>query len=61
MNLGERCDEIVRIIDETLVAVATDAGVDADGRPSPTDVMLPASRSAPVLHRRRWRGGNIRL
>ncbi len=36
MGLGERCDEIVRLIDETLAAVGAD-GVDA----APAD-MVPA-------------------
>ena len=35
MNLGERCDEIVRLIDETLAGLVIDA--DADARNTPPD------------------------
>jgi len=35
MNLGERCDEIVRLIDETLAGLVADA--DADLADAPTD------------------------
>jgi hypothetical protein len=62
MTLGERCDEIVRLIDETLVAVAGDVRGDVDAHPSGVDRVGRGSRSTEtVVHRRRWRGGNVRL
>jgi len=51
MNLGERCDEIVRLIDETLAGVAgadADAGTaaaDADAGPVATVMSLPVPRA----------------
>jgi len=50
MNLGERCDEIVRLIDETLAGVAgadadaVTAAADADAGPVATVMSLPVPR-----------------
>ncbi len=61
MNLGERCDEIVRLIDETLAGVAdgvADADTDADTADAPADpgpvatvMSLPVSRGPADLRR----------
>ena len=46
MNLGERCDEIVRLIDETLAGLEVDAEdvAAATLAPGATVSSLPASR-----------------
>ena len=44
MSLGDRCDEIVRLIDETLAAVAADGATEAP-RPGPSPhVASPGAR-----------------
>jgi hypothetical protein len=62
MHLGKRCDEIVRLIDETLIAVLSDVHADdeqplvvSDGTKPP---LMPVDA---VVHRRRWSGGHVRL
>jgi hypothetical protein len=46
MSLGDRCDEIVRLIDETLAAVAADGATEAP-RPGPSPQVAAApDRSA---------------
>jgi hypothetical protein len=50
MGLGERCDEIVRLIDETLAAygaLGTEPGATAVGGPEATVTPLPPSRPGP--------------
>lgn len=47
MGLGERCDEIVRLIDETLAAFGTDLADDAADRAAPVATVTPLSRPAP--------------
>lgn len=42
MNLGERCDEIVRLIDETL------AGLVADAEDTPPTALVPAAAVTPL-------------
>jgi hypothetical protein len=61
MTLGERCDGIVRLIDETLVAVAGDRRDDVDGPSDPDQRRWGPAPAASVVHRRRWHGGNVRL
>ncbi len=51
MNLGERCDEIVRLIDETLA----DLEVDADGAPSTARAAVAAVTALPPRGPRRPR------
>jgi hypothetical protein len=46
MGLGERCDEIVRLIDETLAAFGTDPADAAADSAAPGGV-TPLSRPAP--------------
>jgi hypothetical protein len=60
MHLGQRCDEIVRLIDETLVAVVADAHGD-DGQGADVDAPAGSAAVGAVLYRRRRRGGNVRL
>ena len=55
MNLGERCDEIVRLIDETLAGLV----VDADAGDTPRDPRGPAATVTPLPITRR-RGGVVR-
>ena len=49
MNLGERCDEIVRLIDETLA----DLEIDRDDAPVATVTALGPGRDHPDTGRRR--------
>ena len=51
MSLAERCDEIVRLIDETLA----DLGADLTGAPadSPTSAAIPTLASSPGTAERR--------
>jgi hypothetical protein len=48
MGLGERCDEIVRLIDETLAALGVD-GADAvpAGLPRPVATVTPFPAAGP--------------
>jgi hypothetical protein len=55
MNLGERCDEIVRLIDETLA----DLEVDADG--APTAAGAPVAGVTPLPPRGRRGPGRPRV
>jgi hypothetical protein len=59
MSLGRRCDEIVRLIDETLLSIGADPGtpLDIDAHPSaaslrrlPTDPGGRDRRGAARLH-----------
>jgi hypothetical protein len=63
MNLVERCDEIVRLIDKTLLAVVVDTHLDVEA-PTLGDTG-PGERSAragaAAVHRRRWRDEAVRL
>jgi len=61
MSLGERCDEIVRLIDETLVSVAADSGAGADPTTPPGDARLldRGTRPAPTMTGRRRRGPRV--
>ncbi len=54
MNLGERCDEIVRLIDETLAGLVDDAeDTPAAGLvPAATVTPLPESGRRGVVRRR---------
>jgi hypothetical protein len=52
MHLGERCDEILRLIDETLVSVGT--GDDDLGHPSGADLAGRRVRPPGALRPRRW-------
>jgi len=63
MTLADRCDEIVRLIDETLVAVVADVRPEADTHPAPADLVTGGRRrSEPTVPRRRRRhGADIRL
>ncbi len=62
MTLGERCDEIVRLIDETLVAVVADTQPDADVCPADAELVRDGRRTTEaVVHYRRWRGRNVSL
>jgi hypothetical protein len=47
MGLGERCDEIVRLIDETLAAFGTDPADAAADSAAPVGV-TPLSRPTPT-------------
>jgi hypothetical protein len=47
MGLGERCDEIVRLIDETLAAFGTDLAEAAADSPAPVATVTPLSYPAP--------------
>jgi hypothetical protein len=49
MSLGERCDEIVRLIDETLVSVVADADGGTDGNAHRTDAGRRAHPSGSAL------------
>ncbi len=51
MGLGERCDEIVRLIDETLAAFAADPAEPPPATlpPEATVTPLPAPRPRPGL------------
>jgi hypothetical protein len=55
MTLADRCDEIVRLIDETLTAVAadSDSALTATVRPSEADLVGGHSRPLRVVQRRR--------
>ena len=44
MSLGDRCDEIVRLIDETLAAVAADGATEAP-RPGPSPHVASPERA----------------
>jgi hypothetical protein len=46
MSLGDRCDEIVRLIDETLAAVAADGATEAP-RPGPSPHGAASPERAP--------------
>jgi hypothetical protein len=62
MTLGERCDEIVRLIEETLVAVVADVGPPADAHRQDTDLLTRRPHPGEsAVRRRRRRGGNVRL
>ncbi len=41
MGLGERCDEIVRLIDETLAAFGVDPGDTTANPPAPATTVTP--------------------
>jgi hypothetical protein len=47
MGLGERCDEIVRLIDETLAAIGTDPPDETPGASTP--VARPPARPVPMV------------
>jgi hypothetical protein len=51
MTLGDRCDEIVRLIDETLVSVAADgdAVIDTSGHPSGAGLLGRGTRPLELL------------
>ncbi|HUY23653.1 MAG TPA: hypothetical protein VMV22_15075 [Acidimicrobiales bacterium] len=43
MSLGERCDEIVRLIDETFADLGIEAGGDEDGHGASVTALAPAT------------------
>jgi hypothetical protein len=47
MGLGERCDEIVRLIDETLAAFGTDPTDAAADSAAPLSTVIPLSGPVP--------------
>ncbi len=47
MGLGERCDEIVRLIDETLAAVGVDAEAAPTSLPGPVAAVRPLAAPRP--------------
>jgi hypothetical protein len=58
MHLGERCDEIVRLIDETLVSAdaecpGDDGGGGGDGHPSGAALVGRGARPLEVVRRAR--------
>ena len=57
MSLGKRCDEIVRLIDETLADVAVDPGNSPSDAPTPGTAPAtgPTAPPLPGRARRQWR------
>jgi hypothetical protein len=57
MSLGKRCEEIVRLIDETLADVAVDGGGSPGDAPPPGTApgTGPAAPPLPGRARRQWR------
>jgi hypothetical protein len=55
MRLGERCDEIVRLINETLADLGLDPSDDADAHPGPAATVTPLAPSPASKAERRRR------
>jgi hypothetical protein len=59
MTLGERCDDIVRLIDETLVSIATesDGVIDTSAHPAGSALKKPGTRPLRIVAGGRRRHG----